>query len=124
MATPTSLAFHVVDAFTSSAFGGNPAAVIILPHDYPPDEALVEIAAEFNLSETAFLVPRASTTPNALAFRLRWFTPKVEVQLCGHATLASSRVLFASPQAAGIDELHFETLSGTLIGRRIAGEER
>jgi PhzF family phenazine biosynthesis protein len=74
--------FHV-DAFTERPFAGNPAAVCILPG--PRDDAWLQaVAAEMNLSETAFL------TKDADGFRLRWFTPKVEVALCGHATLASS----------------------------------
>ena len=76
-----------VDAFTSSLFRGNPAAVCILD-DWIDDLLLQSIAAENNLSETAFIVPRGET------FDLRWFTPTTEVDLCGHATLASAHVLF------------------------------
>lgn len=76
-----------VDAFTDSVFGGNPAAVC--PLNFWPDDALLQnIAAENNLSETAFFVE------NDDAFQIRWFTPKVEVNLCGHATLASAFVIF------------------------------
>jgi predicted PhzF superfamily epimerase YddE/YHI9 len=75
-----------LDAFTSRRFQGNPAAVVLL-ESYPPDPVLQVIAAENNLAETAFLVPRDHD------FSLRWFTPKVEVPLCGHATLASAAVV-------------------------------
>ncbi len=75
------LIFHV-DAFTESVFSGNPAAVVLL-EQWPSDETLISIAAEIGLSETAFLVKN----------HLRWFTPKVEVNLCGHATLATAFVL-------------------------------
>ena len=77
-----------VDAFTSEPFGGNPAAVCLLPA--PADEAwMQQVAREMNLSETAFLVERSDGS-----FDLRWFTPAVEVDLCGHATLASAHVLW------------------------------
>src|SRR5437764_9795174 len=77
--------FHV-DAFTEKPFAGNPAAVCLLP-SWPDDAWLQAVAAEMNLSETAFLVR------NADGFGLRWLTPTVEVDLCGHATLAPSPVL-------------------------------
>ena len=76
-----------VDAFTSTPFGGNPAAVVPLT-EWLPDESLMDIAAENNLSETAFFVKGDS------GYDIRWFTPKVEVNLCGHATLASAYVIF------------------------------
>lgn len=81
------ITLYQVDAFTSEMFGGNPAAVC--PLDYwLPDDLLQKIALENNLSETAFFVQEAE------GFRIRWFTPTVEVDLCGHATLASAYVLF------------------------------
>ena len=76
-----------VDAFTSRPFGGNPAAVVPL-EAWLPDETMLAIAAENNLAETAFFVK------NGDSFDLRWFTPVIEVPLCGHATLASSHVIF------------------------------
>jgi len=93
-----------VDAFTDRRFGGNPAAVVVL-EDWLPDELLQAIAAENNLAETAFVIPRAERSP------LRWFTPAVEVDLCGHATLATAHVLFRDhfPQQR---ELRFDTRSG------------
>ena len=78
--------FFQLDAFASRVFGGNPAAVLVLDA-FPDDELLGRVAAENNLSETAFLVPDGSD------YRLRWFTPLVEVPLCGHATLASAAVV-------------------------------
>src|SRR5690606_27259029 len=88
MATETStVELTVVDAFTDVPFAGNPAAVCVL--EAPAPEAWMQaVAAEMNLSETAFLVPTGD-----LRWSLRWFTPTVEVDLCGHATLASARVL-------------------------------
>jgi predicted PhzF superfamily epimerase YddE/YHI9 len=95
-----------VDAFTGNLFGGNPAAVVILPQ-WPPDETLQAIAAENNLAETAFVVPLQGT------FELRWFTPEIEVDLCGHATLASACVLFNHGYASPPD-IVFRYQEGTL----------
>jgi predicted PhzF superfamily epimerase YddE/YHI9 len=86
---------YVVDAFTHRPFAGNPAAVCILDR-WPADEWLQLVGREMNLSETAFLVPRGGDE-----FDLRWFTPRVEVALCGHATLASAHVLWESRRVAG-----------------------
>ncbi|KAG8952939.1 hypothetical protein FRC04_003390 [Tulasnella sp. 424] len=118
-----SLLYTIVDAFTSTPFSGNPASVIILPpsHHSLPTESLLQIAAEFNLSETAFLIPKTSTSPSTLRYGLRWFTPAVEVPLCGHATLASARVIFSTPEGQQVDKLEFETLSGTLVASKVPG---
>lgn len=78
---------YEVSAFSSQPFGGNPAAVVPL-EDWLPDDLMLAIAAENNLSETAFYLPDGD------GFGLRWFTPEVEVELCGHATLATAHVLF------------------------------
>lgn len=78
---------YQLDAFTDRPFGGNPAAVCLLD-DWLPDETLAAIAAENNLSETAYLVPDGDD------WEIRWFTPRAEVDLCGHATLASAGVIF------------------------------
>ena len=77
----------VVDAFTDRAFAGNPAAVVLVPADRPPPSPgwMQQVAAEFGLSETAFVVPIGRSQ-----YRLRWFTPSIEVDLCGHATLATA----------------------------------
>src|SRR3978361_749371 len=80
------LRYYIVDAFTNRHFAGNPAAVVPLAQ-WKDDAWLQNVAMEMNLSETAYLVP------NAQGYDLRWFTPKVEVDLCGHATLASAIVL-------------------------------
>lgn len=102
--------FYHVDAFTHEPFRGNPAGVCIL--DQPLNEKWMQaLANEINLSETAFLYPKGRV------FRLRWFTPKVEVDLCGHATLASAHVLYEIGQVPKDQEIHFETRSGLLLAR-------
>ncbi len=101
--------FHV-DAFTDHPFAGNPAAVCLLP-SWKADRWLQAVAGEMNLSETAFLVRQAGH------FDLRWFTPKVEVDLCGHATLASAHVLWQAGHATG-DGISFSTKSGVLRAAR------
>jgi PhzF family phenazine biosynthesis protein len=99
-----------VDAFTAEPFRGNPAAVCVL--EEPRDaEWMQNVAAEMNLSETAFLVPRNGE------WDLRWFTPAVEVALCGHATLASAHVLWESGRATG-NRIRFATKSGCLPAER------
>jgi len=101
----------VVDAFASEPFTGNPAAVCVLPG--PADERWMQLVArEMNLSETAFLYPEGR------GFRLRWFTPNVEVDLCGHATLASAHVLWGSGQLRPEELAHFETRSGLLTAHK------
>jgi PhzF family phenazine biosynthesis protein len=82
------LRYFQIDAFTSELFKGNPAGVCVLENDWLPDELMQRIAFENNQAETAFVLPRGKT------FGLRWFTPAVEMDLCGHATLASAFVLF------------------------------
>jgi len=97
---------YQVDAFTHGSFSGNPAAVCPLD-DWLDDATLQSIAAENNLSETAFIVPNDS------GYHLRWFTPAIEVDLCGHATLATAYVVLNHLQP-GLDSIAFETMSGTL----------
>jgi PhzF family phenazine biosynthesis protein len=104
------LPLYQVDAFTTRLFGGNPAAVVPLD-EWLPDDVLAAIAAENNLSETAFVLPQADPAP------LRWFTPAVEVDLCGHATLATAHILFRH-RFPGRDRLAFSTRSGTLTVTR------
>lgn len=99
---------YQVDAFADQVFSGNPAAVCLLPK-WPEDKLLQAIAAENNLSETAFLVPRN----NGHDYRLRWFTPTTEVDLCGHATLAAAHVVFHHV-APSRSEVAFDTRSGIL----------
>ncbi len=108
---------YQVDAFTERPFAGNPAAVCVL--DAPLDAATMQaIAAEMNLSETAF-VQRVETGATCAPARygLRWFTPQEEVKLCGHATLASAAVLFRE-QSLRTDYVEFDTKSGILVARR------
>jgi PhzF family phenazine biosynthesis protein len=114
--------FHIVDAFTAEPFAGNPAAVYVLDelhdeklHDknlhgekWPADVWLQCVAREMNQSETAFLVRSAG------GFDLRWFTPLVEVDLCGHATLASAHVLWSTGAAEHNEPIAFNTRSGIL----------
>jgi PhzF family phenazine biosynthesis protein len=99
---------HQIDAFADRPFAGNPAAVCPL-QSWLPDATLQAIAAENNLAETAFYVPEGE------GYRLRWFTPVVEIELCGHATLASAFVIF---EETGRDRVRFQTLSGLLEVRR------
>jgi len=101
--------YYIIDAFTDREFAGNPAAVCLLQEPLT-DEVMASIAREMNLSETAFVLREGD------AWRLRWFTPTVEVPLCGHGTLATARAL----REAGIvtdDEVHFRSLSGDLAAR-------
>jgi predicted PhzF superfamily epimerase YddE/YHI9 len=105
--------FHV-DAFAERPFAGNPAAVCLLP-DWKGDRWLQAVAGEMNLSETAFLVKQPDH------FDLRWFTPRAEVDLCGHATLASAHVLWQQGETTG-DEIRFSTRSGILTARNKGGE--
>ena len=98
--------FFQVDAFASRPFTGNPAAVMPLK-EWLPDQTLLAIAAEHNLAETAFFVPQGRD------FHLRWFTPTVEMPLCGHATLASAYIVFNHLDTSR-DNVVFHTLSGAL----------
>lgn len=108
------LPFYQIDAFSSRPFWGNPAAVCPLMN-WLPEEVLQAIASENNLSETAFIVPGDSMGH----YHLRWFTPKAEVDLCGHATLATAHVLL-SELSISTDILTFSTKSGPLTVKRDA----
>jgi len=105
-----------VDAFTSRPFTGNPAAVCVLSQA-PPDAWMREVAREMNLSETAFLVPK-SGSPQVDGYQLRWFTPAVEVDLCGHATVASAHVLWEDGHLPPASQARFHTRSGLLLADR------
>jgi predicted PhzF superfamily epimerase YddE/YHI9 len=110
----TDIPLYHVDAFTSERYTGNPAAVCLL--EEPAEESWMQtVAAEMNLAETAFLVREND------GFRLRWFTPTVEVALCGHATLASAHVLWESGYLWPEEEARFYTLSGLLTARPLEG---
>jgi PhzF family phenazine biosynthesis protein len=103
---------YQVDAFTAEPFGGNPAAVCLL--DRARDEQwMSNVAAEMNLAETAFVVPRAEGN-----YDLRWFTPAVEVALCGHATLATAHVLWETGRLAADAPARFHSKSGLLTADR------
>lgn len=102
---------YQVDAFSDKLFGGNPAAICPLK-EWLPAPQMQKIAAENNLAETAFFIPQGKD------FELRWFTPESEVDLCGHATLATAHVLFTQLNFEG-DTIHFHTLkAGTLTVSR------
>ena len=102
---------YQVDAFTEHPFAGNPAAVCLLPE--PREESWMQaVAGEMNLSETAFVVPEEG------AFQLRWFTPTSEVDLCGHATLATAHTLWETGTLGAGQTASFRTKSGTLSARR------
>ncbi len=103
-----------VDAFTAAAFAGNPAAVCVLP-EAREDGWMQRVASEMNLSETAFL--RRRTAPGD-GYELRWFTPAVEVDLCGHATLASAHVLWETGRLSPAETARFHTRSGLLTAVR------
>jgi len=104
------LPIYQIDAFASRVFGGNPAAVVPL-ESWLPDGVMQAIAAENNLAETAFFVPEGE------GYALRWFTPTVEVDLCGHATLASAHLIL-SKIAPGREQVRFNTRSGPLTVTR------
>lgn len=106
-------ALYQVDAFAGAPFSGNPAAICLLPSPREP-AWMQQVAAEMNLSETAFLCPRTDG-----GYDLRWFTPTHEVDLCGHATLASAHVLWTEGLLAPDAPAHFHTQSGELTARRV-----
>ncbi|MGD8342282.1 MAG: PhzF family phenazine biosynthesis protein [Desulfobacterales bacterium] len=103
-----------VDAFTDKPFAGNPAGVCVLPEP-AGDRWMQQVAAEMNLSETAFLVEQND------GFQLRWFTPAIEVELCGHATLASAHILWEQGALAPDSPARFHTRSGLLSAVRKEG---
>lgn len=105
------LTIYQVDAFTPRPFAGNPAAVCILPAP-TIDSWMLAVAREMNLSETAFLVRQDD------GYNLRWFTPAVEVDLCGHATLASAHILWEAGHLNAAQQARFHTRSGILTAER------
>ncbi|HMD90992.1 MAG TPA: PhzF family phenazine biosynthesis protein [Anaerolineaceae bacterium] len=106
-----SMPLYQVDAFTSQPFRGNPAGVCLLSQAQT-DDWMQAVAQEMNLSETAFLLPENG------GYRLRWFTPAAEVDLCGHATLASAHILWETGMLAGSQPARFFTRSGYLGARQ------
>jgi PhzF family phenazine biosynthesis protein len=112
---PMAIRICQVDAFTEKRFGGNPAAVCVLSE--PADDAWMQsVANEMNLSETAFAVRSGSGTK----FNLRWFTPTKEVDLCGHATLATAHILWEEGHVPPGESAIFETRSGLLTARQLS----
>jgi PhzF family phenazine biosynthesis protein len=107
------LKFHTVDAFTQKPFGGNPAAVFIL-NDIIPDSLMQSIAFEMNLSETAFVLKLKEDEERGEGYSLRWFTPNMEVDLCGHATLASAHIMWQTGVCQTNEKINFHTRSGLL----------
>lgn len=101
-----------VDSFTDKPFTGNPAGVCILDNECS-DELYQQIAGEINYSETAFLIRQKDN------YRIRWFTPKTEVNLCGHATLAAAHILYEYQYCDSKLEIRFESKSGSLIAKKI-----
>ncbi len=119
---PAPYPMYQVDAFAEGVFSGNPTAVVPL-ESWLPDATLAAIAEENNLSETAFFVPLADQPEEAgggKAYHLRWFTPTFEIDLCGHATLAASHVIFEELGHPG-SRLRFQTMSGDLFVERKDG---
>jgi len=106
----------IVDAFTETPFRGNPAAVCLCRGPLP-DDRMQRIAGEMNLSETAFVDPDLEG-----GFFLRWFTPRCEVELCGHATLAAAHLLWEEGRVPADEPIRFQTRSGPLTCRSAAGE--
>lgn len=105
------LKIYQVDSFTDKPFAGNPAGVCILP-EARSERWMQDVAREMNLAETAFLVRQAN------GYNLRWFTPAVEVDLCGHATLASAHILWETGQLSSNQEARFHTKSGQLSAKQ------
>ncbi|HXH99146.1 MAG TPA: PhzF family phenazine biosynthesis protein [Sphingobacteriaceae bacterium] len=101
------ISIYQADAFTDTLFGGNPAAICPL-QEWLPDELMQKIAAENNLAETAFFVPKGHE------FAIRWFTPEYEIDLCGHATLASAHIIFTQ-LGYQADTISFHTLKAGIL---------
>ena len=110
------LKVYIANAFTDQSFGGNPAAIVPLK-EWLSDPLMQEIAGQNNLSETAFIVPQGD------GFAIRWFTPTVEVDLCGHATLAAAHIFFKHLGYTR-DRIDFHSKSGLLGVSRRNGRDR
>src|SRR6185312_5051514 len=109
------ITLYQADAFTNKLFGGNPAAVCPLT-EWLPDNTMQKIAAENNLAETAFFIP------NNDGYKLRWFTPEFEIDLCGHATLASAHIIFTE-LGYKKDTIHFETVKAGVLTVKKDGDK-
>jgi len=111
--------YYVVDAFTESAFKGNPAAVCLLEEEDQRDEKWFQlVAAEFNISTTCYLTQLTHSDSPTPQFRIRWFSPVAELQLCGHATLAAAHTIFTS-SFMNSSIVEFVTVSGIVTARRV-----
>ena len=111
----TAQPLYLVDAFTNKPFAGNPAGVCpIVTEEFPSETWMQSLAMEMNQAETAFLLPQEDG-----AFHLRWFTPNTEVDLCGHATLASAHILWETGTVPQTEMISFSTRSGILTATRI-----
>ncbi|KAK7270258.1 hypothetical protein RIF29_23271 [Crotalaria pallida] len=112
--------YWVVDAFTESAFKGNPAAVCLFDNEESVRDQkwMQAVAKEFNISQTCYLTPVLNGTNSVPCFHLRWFTPVTEVKLCGHATLAAAHTLYSSG-LVDTDVIEFLTLSGVLTAKKL-----
>ncbi|KAJ7889783.1 hypothetical protein B0H14DRAFT_3429275 [Mycena olivaceomarginata] len=123
---PLDLEFQILNAFTTDVFGGNPAVVIFLKDQMPPDDLLERINANLNQPIVVYVSPPTSTSPpkeGSAVFGLRWFGPRNEVHICGHGTLAAAEAIFRQlDPAKNVTTLEFETLSGTLTAHRV-GEQ-
>ncbi|KAJ2398613.1 hypothetical protein GGI23_003139 [Coemansia sp. RSA 2559] len=120
----TTYKIFTADAFAKATFSGNQAAVVLVPAESPlSDQVMQQVAAEMAIANTAFLTPATpdESFETASRFGLRWFTPRTEIKLCGHATLASSHVLFNELHNPN-KVLYFETLSGELVVRKSKDE--
>lgn len=107
---------YLIDAFIDQPFSGNPAGVCLLPHEQPA-RWMQQVAMEMNQAETAFVWPEADGS-----WQLRWFTPTVEVNLCGHATLATAHALWHHTGDTAVARLKFRTHSGLLTATRLGDE--
>lgn len=121
-----SLSFYIVNAFTTSAHGGNPA-VILLVDDFPTAQNMQNMAANFNQPMTAFLkatTPSFDTDQTSVSYDVRWFTPTSESPLCGHATLAAAGLLFSQPSltAGNVSSIVFRAASGAMLNARKLGD--
>ncbi|KAJ7179754.1 hypothetical protein C8R46DRAFT_1346008 [Mycena filopes] len=115
------LEFEILNAFTTETFGGNPAAIVFLPHTLPT-EILLKINDNFNQPIVVYISPpTGKITPGegAAVFGLRWFGPRNEMKICGHGTLAAAEAIFSRFEPAQINTLEFETLSGILTAQRV-----
>src|SRR5438477_9615869 len=105
--------YHIVDAFADARFGGNPAAVVV-PEAFPAEDLMQSTAHRIGVPTTAFVVPAGPGE-----YRVRWFTPYKEVNLCGHATIASARHLFGQAEDADRPRLRFVSDNGVITAERV-----